>query len=101
MKKRILINTLIATSITIGLTACGGGGGGGSDASFADAETLIPIDVNCTANPTQLDIDSYITLNSGDVIVKDEENTTISTYHDIDGNKKVCRVTGSAHIIRE
>ena len=86
------------TAIIIGLTACGGGGGSGG--SFTNSETLIPIDVNCTANATTTDIDTYIELKSGDVIVEDE-NATIKTYHDTSGTKRVCIDSGSAHIIRK
>ena len=83
------------TAIIIGFSACGGGGG-----SFTNSETLIPIDVNCTANATTTDIDTYIELKSGDVIVEDE-NATIKTYHDTSGTKRVCIDSGSAHIIRK
>ncbi len=85
----------LLTLATLSFTACGGGG---DDASFANSETIIDIDVNCTTPAT---ISTYITVNSGDVIVKDDENTTISIYHDINNTKKVCLVSGLAHIIRK
>ena len=80
-----------------------GCGGDGDDASFKNSETLIPITIQCVVNttPTIADIDSYITLNSGDVIVKDSSNAEVSIYHDSNGIKKVCLVTASAHIIRK
>jgi hypothetical protein len=101
MKKRILVNSLIAISIAIGFSACGGGGGG-DDASFENSESKIPINVKCLeTTPTVKDIATYILLQSGDVIVKAEDNTTISTYHDINNEKRVCFVSGSAYIIRK
>lgn len=88
----------LLTLITLSFTACGGGS---DDASFKNSETLIDITIPCQTTPTQTDIANYITVNSGDVIVKDDENTTISIYHDINNTKKVCLVSGSAHIIRK
>jgi len=78
-----------------------GCGGDGDDASFKNSETLIPITIQCVGNPTTTNINSYITLNSGDVIVKDSSNAEVSIYHDSNGIKKVCLVTASAHIIRK
>ena len=92
MKKIIITLTLIFTSLWF--NSCGGGGSGGASV------TQIQITVACVTSPTLTDIDAYITLLSGDTIVKDEDNTTISTFHDIDGVKKVCLVSGSAHIVR-
>ena len=88
----------LLTIATFSFTACGGGN---DDASFKNSETMIPIDMNCTVSPTQTDIANYITVNSGDVIVKDDDNTTISIYHDVNNTKKVCLVSGLAHIIRK
>ena len=84
----------------ISITACGGGGG--SSASFSNAENKIDINVSCVTNPTATNISNYITLLSGDTIVKEENNTTVSIYHDINGTKKICKVgtTGSAYILR-
>lgn len=95
-----IVSLSLLTLLTLSFTACGGGG---DDASFKNSETMIPIDINCstTTPPDAADILNYITVNSGDVIVKEEENTTISIYHDINGTKKVCLVNGLAHIIRQ
>ncbi|QOY50964.1 hypothetical protein [Candidatus Sulfurimonas baltica] len=95
MKNTISIMTLVL--ITIGFNACSGEGG---DASFANGETIIPITIACETTPTATDIDNYETLLSADAIVKDDDNTTVSIYHDIDGNKKICLVSGVAHIVR-
>lgn len=96
MKLNKIISTTILAVLPLGFIACGGGGGG-SDASFKNSETLIPIDVNCT-NPAT--IATYIPLQSGDVIVEDS-NATVKTYHDINGTKKICLVSGTAHIVRK
>ena len=90
--KNIIALSLLGTLVVL-FTACGGG----SDAHFRNAN-IIPIDVNCTTPAT---ISTYITLQSDDVIVKEENNTTISIYHDINLNKKVCLVSGKAYIIRK
>lgn len=96
-----LKNKIVAVSLSvfasISFTACGGDDHG----SFKNSEELIPITTNCAANPTALDISGYITLYSGDVIVKDSNGSQISIYHDSNGVKKVCIVTPSAHIIRK
>jgi hypothetical protein len=97
--KKVLM-TIVSTFIIIGFSACGGGGGG-DDASFENSESKIPIDVNCTTTPTSAQISNYIPLQSGDNIVKEVTDTEISIYHDVDGNKKVCLVSGSAYIIRK
>ena len=96
LKNKILLLTLSLISI-VGFTACGDG-----DSSFLkeDSETIIPISIACVTTPTGDDISSYITLNSGDVIVKDNNGTEVSIYHDVDGVKKVCLLTPSAHIVR-
>ena len=96
MMKKIL-TIMAVTFITIGFNACSGGGG---NASFENGETIIPITIACETTPTATDIDNYETLLSGDAIVKDDVNTTVSIYHDIDGNKKICLVSGTAHIVR-
>jgi len=91
-----IVSIITFTFITMGFNACGNGG----DASFKDGLIKIPVTIECVQSPTTTDIDTYISLQGGDTIVKDEDNTTISTYHDTDGVKKICLVSGSAHIVR-
>ena len=89
MKKYLMI--IIALSSTVFFTACGGGGtsdgGGSTQITVAACETP---DV----------IANYTLLQSGDTIVKDEASTVINTFHDVDGNKRICVSSGSAHILR-
>lgn len=94
MKKIYSIILLIAVSLNF--TACGGGGGG--DSSFKNA--IIDINISCVLAPTSNDFDTYISLNSGDEIINDEPNTLVTTYHNINGEKKVCLNSGKAHIVR-
>ena len=90
----IILTGLLALS-AVSFTACSEG-----DGHFKNAETIIQIDVDCVVNPDSADIATYITILSGDVIVKENSNSSISTYHDVNDNKSVCRVTGSSYIIR-
>jgi hypothetical protein len=95
LNKRNMIKVAMLSLLTLGFSACGGG----SDASFENSETMIDINIPCQTTPTTTDISNYITLNSGDVVVK-EGNATVSIYHDINGTKKICLESGNAHIIR-
>lgn len=93
--KRLAIASLTLLGGVL-FTACGN-----DDASFKNSETSIPIDIACVTTPTSTDISNYITLNSGDVVVKESDAAEISIYHDSDGVKKVCLVTPSASILRQ
>jgi len=92
---KIALGAIFASML---FTACGGGG---DSASFENSETIIPISIACVTDPDAMDISNYITLNSGDVIIKDNDGAEVSIYHDVDGLKKVCLVTPSAHILRK
>lgn len=81
--------------VTILFTACGGEG----SSSFTQERESITS--SCVSSPSSNDIDSYHTLNSGDSIVEEEANSTVSTYHSLDGTKKVCLDSGKAYIIRK
>jgi hypothetical protein len=99
MKK--YITRLIAVLMTVWLSACSGGGG---DASFVNGETVISLaSVLCvTDTPTSTEISNYETLQSGDTVVKEDDNATVIIYHDVTGTKKICLVDNgsSAHILR-
>jgi len=94
--KNILLATTFAL-IAFAFTACSEG-----DGAFKNADSTSKIDINidCIVNPVEADIATYITLISGDVVVTEDSNSSVSTYHDINGTKKVCKVSGSAYIIR-
>lgn len=95
---------LILIIVTIIVVSVFSGCGNTDEASFETSSSssgsstiTIAIDVTCTTPAT---IDTYIELKSGDTIVKNSDNTSIETYHDATGAKKVCLVSGSASIIR-
>lgn len=54
---------------------------------------------NSTTNST-----NHIVINSGDVLVKEENSTRIEVIHYLnsqgENNRKVCVISGSAHIVR-
>lgn len=102
MKANIIkFNLLFAMAISL-FTGCGLD----EEANYkaTDDSSVITISlksITCvTGTPTATDIDGYETLQSNDTIIKDEDNTTIAIYHDEDGLKKVCLVSGNAHIER-
>ena len=97
--KNIIKTSIFSLLAITSFSACGVGGG--DSASFENSEILIPITIACVTTPTSTDISSYETLNSGDTIVKDTNDTVVSIYHDVDGNKKVCLESGTAHIVRQ
>jgi hypothetical protein len=91
---KITTHLLIATLTAISFTACGNDPIEGFDGNSYEK---IAIDVNCTTLNT---IDEYITLKSGDQIIKDEEDSNITIFHDENGVKKICLQSGKAHINR-
>jgi len=98
MKNKIIL--LVVSLMALLFNACSDGG----DASFKNAETLISLSsVKCLAgDPTSNDISNYETLQSGDTLVKEDDNAKVIIYHSTDGVKKVCLVDNgsSAHILR-
>ena len=104
MRKQYIILGLLAVGVIF--TACGDSRGNSNENEavigvvIEDNKTTekIEIDVNCV---TPAMMDNYIELIKGDSIVKKEENTTISIYHDENSNKRVCLDYGEAYIERE
>lgn len=103
--KRVYLMIVVAISFT----ACGGSSrDNGNNKHEVVLEVFsednnktiekIAIDINCVIPAT---IDNYIELVKGDSIVKKEENTTVSIYHDENSNKRVCLDYGEAYIKRE
>jgi hypothetical protein len=90
-----IVGTIIITVITIGFTACGGT----NDIEGFEGNSYEEINISksCTS-PDK--VDDYISLKSGDQIVKDSEGTQISILHDENSVKKICLKSGTAHINR-
>lgn len=86
MKKIVLIISTI--SLALLFSACGGGDGEGN---FDTGQQKIDI-TSC---------ETYTTIQTNDLLVKDDENTTVKIVHDSNSTKTICVVTGSAHLIRE
>jgi len=91
-----LLNVLVLSLTMLLFSACGGGGG--SDAHFKNGDNTITI-IDCNATVATIP-DDYTTMLSGDVLVNETANTSVTTYHDINGTKKVCTVSRVAHLIR-
>ena len=95
MNVKNIVTTVIITGMTLGFSACS------NDGSTEAASTVnIPIDVNCISSASATEIETYITTQSGDTIVKDEDNTTVSIVLDANAVKRICLESGSAHIVR-
>ena len=100
---KTILKTLSSTTIVfiaISFSACS------DNASFSNKATKaligatqrIAIDVNCS---TPAIVADYVSLESGDTITQELNNTEIITYHDVNGVKKVCLKNGKATIVRE
>lgn len=90
----------IVSIMALSFSACSNWPYGEGSGDTNTTTITIAIDVACIANPTLSDIDTYITTLSGDSIVKDDENTTISIFQDTNNVKKVCLESGVAHLLR-
>jgi len=84
MKKIYIAMTIISTILLF--SACSDDGQG----SFDTGDEKIVVSV----------CETYTVVQTNDLLVKDEDNTTIKTVHDVNGTKKICTLSGSAHIIR-
>ena len=93
---KIIVPVLISV-IAISFNACTADDTVGDDIATTQS---ININAMCTATSTDNDIASYTTTLSGDSIVQDENNTTLSMFIDATNTKKVCLVSGRAHIVR-
>jgi len=79
------------TLFSMAFNSCGGG------STCASSVAVLAIDAQCNvAN----DLGSYTALQSGDVVSKEEENTTINIFHNQENQKVVCIESGKASIIR-
>lgn len=91
-----VIKTLLLSITAISFIACRGGD---NKVEGFDGNSYEEINISkaCT---TPASVTDYIELKSGDQIVKDEENTIVSIFHDENNIKKVCLKNGTAHINR-
>jgi len=79
------------------------GCGDDNDANFITTEqkiTLTDIPCKTTTDLNVDDLDSYITLLSGDEIIEEESDSEVIIYHNIDGTRSICLASGSAYILR-
>jgi hypothetical protein len=86
MRRIYIVSVSFITALF--LSACGNGN------SLDSSKTPRDI-VDCNSTTV---ITDYTQMYSNDTIINDEDNTTISTYHDTSGNKYVCTQTGKAHL---
>lgn len=91
MKNKIY--TSLAFLFSLSFIGCG-------NSTAKQQEIAIAITTYCVENPSLLAIDTYMQLQTGDVIVKNEDETLVKTYADTAGTLRVCLVSGSANIIR-
>jgi ABC-type phosphate transport system ATPase subunit len=89
-------NILKISITTLLITIFIGCGGSGDDSSFKNSEEIIQI-VDCNSTT------GYTTVETGDVVIQNNSSveTKIKTVFNTDSSKKVCVLSGSAHIIRK
>lgn len=63
-------------------------------------QQIIAIDSQCSTTEEAESINDYITLFSGDIVQKINENTSVKIYHNENQEKKVCVSVGSAYVLR-
>lgn len=85
---------LVISSIVLALLLSACGGAGSSDASFDSGNKKIAVIACNTTTPVYTDIET------GDLLGKEVTPTNVTIIHDTNGNKKVCVVSGSAHLLR-
>lgn len=95
MKLNTILIAVLMSIIGISFNACTS-----DDTTGEIRREKLAINVTCEANSTAADIATYMTTMSGDSIVQDETNTTISMFIDATNTKKVCLLNGKAHIER-
>ena len=79
--------TISLIALVLFLSACGSDG----DGKFDTGEEKITVNI----------CETYVILQTNDLLVKDEDNTEVKIIHDSNNIKQVCVVSGSAHIIRK
>ena len=91
--------------IILFINACGGGDN--TQEGGDEQNKIVIIDCNNSNNDIGVNDcgdstvpDYYTCLKSNDTIVNTTDDTNVSIVHDIDDNKKVCTLNGSAYILR-
>lgn len=95
MKTITQVTTHIITLglLSVLLSACSNDNKG----SFDTGESgIVPtsVDINITA------CSAFVQIRTNDLLVKDNDATTVQIQHDINGTRSVCVSTGSAHLVR-
>ncbi len=96
--KKIDKALIIISFIVIGFNACSDKDSGINNVS--SGTKIINIETYCVQNTTLEAINTYVTMQNGDILVDDEDGTVVEIYHDENDNKNVCLINGSAHILR-
>ena len=90
--KRLIQLTFLPFALVLFLSACGDSEV--QESVVTEAQTTIAV-VDCT-----LFDDALTQIESGDVLVAEDANTSVKLIHNEDGTKYVCVVNGTAHILR-
>ena len=91
-KNLIAVSAIVV--FTLGFSACSDNG------HFNDAQSKLAI-IDCNDSAVVITPDDYTTMLSGDVLIQEATNTVVTTYHDVNGTKKVCTDSGIAYLIRQ
>ena len=103
MRNIYLITNSIALALL--LSACGGGGGGGT--AIGGGSTQVKI-IDCNNSNSAIATndcgdalipDYYTCIQDLDTLVKEDDNTTVEIMHS-GSERKVCTVSGAAHLLR-
>lgn len=86
---------LNVTLLSLFFISCGGGGGSNNDASFDTGDSKINVLICNESAPVYTDI------KKGDLLVKQTDSTVVQIIHDSNDNKKICVVSGAAHLLRK
>ena len=97
--RRIYI--IMTTAMALILSACSSG-----DSSFENKDVISEnndntFKTNFTTKISVKSCENYIIIKVNDILVKEDDITTIKIVHDANGSKKVCTLIGTAHLIRK
>ena len=98
MKRRYktIVKTFMATSLALGLSACGGGGG---DKFGIDGTTpTVNYVPKCVGGSSDAVENEAITVASGTKIIKNSTDASLRIWHFKNSTKAVCLISGEAII---